>query len=414
VSWEPVLRHDLTNVARNRISAFASELARLDSSNTSPVELCDRALLCGYLGSADPRAAGEYHKAAELLNAASADVAQDLPSGVINGLSGIGWTIQHLTGILRDHLLIDFDSGDADDPLKELDELVLFRLRQDQWLEPYDLVEGLVGVGVFFLERLPLPTAAEGLGLILRHLETLAEESSLGITWHTPARLLPENQLRECPTGHYNLGVAHGVPGVIFLLGELIAAGIHSARADRLLDGSLRWLLAHQQPAGVLSFYGNWIAPGEGVRVSRLAWCYGDLGIGAILHHVGRRLGRTDVLKCARALLDRCVSRSVQPSEAAICHGALGIAHIFSRIYQTDLDARYRDAANHYYRCGLSLLEDPQSVTAGRSGARAFGSSFLQGSVGIGLALLSAVEPIEPQWDRRLVLSGCSRASLNN
>jgi hypothetical protein len=35
--------------------------------------------------------------------------------------------------------------------------------------------------------------------------------------------------------------------------------------------------------------------------------------------------------------------------------------------------------------------------------------SFLSGSVGIALALLSAVHPIDPGWDRLLLLSGRPR-----
>jgi hypothetical protein len=36
--------------------------------------------------------------------------------------------------------------------------------------------------------------------------------------------------------------------------------------------------------------------------------------------------------------------------------------------------------------------------------------AFLDGAIGVALALLAALTPIEPQWDRLLQLSGCDRA----
>jgi hypothetical protein len=419
VRWEPILRRDLAIAARDRVSTLAAELARLEW-DASAVDLCERALLYGYLGFFDSHGSALLH-VAEYLNAATARVTKELPSGFCNGLSGIGWTIHHLRSVLESPS--NCDSESREDPLEELDHVILLRLRRDRWPGPYDFIAGLVGIGVFFLERLPLLTACEGISLVLGHLEGLAEESRLGITWHTPAGLLPEHQRRACPKGHYNLGVAHGVPGVVYLLSESIAAGIETARAERLLEGSVKWLLAQQQPAHVLSRYGYWIPSGETeTRVSRVAWCYGDLGIAAILYHVARRLGRTDLLRFACSLLDRCLNRSIEHIEPSLCHGAFGIAHIFNRIYQAELKTRYRDAAIRYYKCGLSLMQDLSADIPETGGNGMFegsfplsrlGASFLEGTIGVALALLSAVEPIEPQWDRRLILSGCSRHRKN-
>ena len=52
---------------------------------------------------------------------------------------------------------------------------------------------------------------------------------------------------RSIPSGYYNLGLAHGVPGVIALLGQACAAGVAVDKARPLLDGAVHWLLAHQE-----------------------------------------------------------------------------------------------------------------------------------------------------------------------
>lgn len=47
--------------------------------------------------------------------------------------------------------------------------------------------------------------------------------------WTNPAWLIPETR-EKCPRGYYNLGLAHGVPGVIGLLGRACAPGVAVSR----------------------------------------------------------------------------------------------------------------------------------------------------------------------------------------
>ncbi len=44
-----------------------------------------------------------------------------------------------------------------------------------------------------------------------------------GVTWHTAPELLVTWQREQAPTGYYNLGVAHGVPGAIAMRGAMAA-----------------------------------------------------------------------------------------------------------------------------------------------------------------------------------------------
>ena len=398
--WRPILRDDVAIVARNRVSRLAAALADSDNSAASPAALCDRALVFGYLGQLETQRAKRI-QALEYLNLASERVTPELPSGIINGLSCVGWTFEHRHSAVLNRTLIADDSNRGDDPLEDLDRLILSRLRRDRWSGSYDLIGGLVGIGVYFLERYPLPTAYEGLRLIVGHLESTAEESRAGITWHTPPRLLPDTERVQCPNGHYNLGVAHGVPAVVYLVSEMMAAGVETTRAERLFEGAVKWLVGQKQRTDVASCYAYWIAAGVGTTVSRVAWCYGDLGIGGVLHHVATRHGRSDLLHLARELVDRCLSRSTDNLDAAFCHGAVGIGHILNRLYQAELQNRYRDAAIHYYERSLALMTGMETA--------AIDGSLLEGVSGIALALLAATEDIEPEWDRRMVLSGRSR-----
>src|SRR4029453_15024135 len=140
----------------------------------------------------------------------------------------IAWTVAHLDG--------QWEWSD-EDACEEVDVALRGYLEQSPWRDDYDLVSGLVGLGVYALERLPHRSALDLLLRIVDPLEETAERTTEGITWLTRPGLLPEHQRRECPDGYYNLGLAHGVPGVIAFLGGACSAGVAVSKARRLLDG---------------------------------------------------------------------------------------------------------------------------------------------------------------------------------
>ena len=127
---------------------------------------------------------------------------------------------------------------------------------------PYDLVNGLVGYGVYALERLPDPVAVDCLERIVDRLAELAERTPDGSTWYTPARLLGGSDRGVAPDGYYNLGVAHGVPGVATLLAAACGAGVARERADSLAREAIRWLLAQRLRKPGPARFPYWLAPG--------------------------------------------------------------------------------------------------------------------------------------------------------
>ena len=179
-----------------------------------------------------------------------------MPPGLFTGFTGVGWVAQHLEGWL-------FESAESGDgTATQIDESLLQMLRRPSWNADYDLISGLVGFGVYALGGLPREQAKTGLELVLEQLERRAEPGSAGgLTWLTPPENLPPHQRRECPQGYYNLGVAHGVPGAVALLAAACAAGVTPARARRLLDGSVRWLLGQENESSTVFRFPSWVGP---------------------------------------------------------------------------------------------------------------------------------------------------------
>jgi hypothetical protein len=417
-TWHPLLEGPLADRASRALREIAGALPGTPSRQAAlPASLgsglAGQALFYAYLAlsTADESAADH---AADLLERATEELANSpMPPTLYAGFPGVAWTMEHLQGRL-------FENGDGEeaeeDPVLEIDQALLGPLERSPWLGEYDLIGGLAGLGVYALERLPRPTAAALLERVVERLAELAEEGEEGVTWFTPPERLPEWQREIYTRGHYNLGVAHGLPGVLPILAGACAAGVAVERARPLLDGAVRWLLARRLEPGSGSCFGGSYVPSEPPAPTRLAWCYGDPGIAVTLlaaaHAVGEPEWERQALDIALAAATREESTS-HVQDAGLCHGAAGLAHLFNRMYQTTGEERLAQAARYWFERTLDFQVPGEAVAgfraweldpAGQPAWRPDGG-FLEGAAGVGLALLGATSGVEPAWDRVLLAS---------
>src|SRR5208282_1867231 len=113
-------------------------------------------------------------------------------------------------------------------------------------------------------------------------------EKGLGTTtWRTPAELIPDRERKLCPAGYYNLGVAHGVPGVAQLLCQIARTRIEPDTVSCLLDGTLAWLIAQAGSDKERLRFKAWVNSHGESSNARPVWCYGDLGVAAVLLQAG-------------------------------------------------------------------------------------------------------------------------------
>jgi lantibiotic modifying enzyme len=321
------------------------------------------------------------------------------------GFPGVAWAATHL----RDAL---FEPG-TDDPAADVDELLREHLDRSPWTGDHDLIRGLVGLGVYALERLPHPAAEDCLKRIVGHLAAAGRRGPQGVTWWTDPRWLPGDYGALHPKGFYDLGVAHGVPGVIALLGAAYAAGIAADTARPLLADALAWLLDQQQVIDGELTFPYWVKE-DWIPKTRLAWCYGDPGVAAALLGAARRVGEPALEREALAIAHRAAARPPERSgvvDAGVCHGAAGLGHVFNRLAQATGDGRLAETARSWFEQALAMRRPGQGV----GGYQAWGPppgaettwwddpSLLTGAAGIGLALLAAATDVEPSWDRVLL-----------
>ncbi|HXO28192.1 MAG TPA: lanthionine synthetase LanC family protein [Thermoanaerobaculia bacterium] len=350
--------------------------------------------------------AGDAHAgtATALLDQAI-DAAAVLPmtASLYLGFPGIAWAAAHLAR----RLFVEDEDG-----CREVDRILLRSLRRASWEGSYNLIIGLVGLGIYALERLPRPSAVRCLEAVIAQLAGRAVHTPEGATFFTPAAGLLPQHAAAYPQGAYVLGMAEGVAGVIALLGSACDAGVSVRVARPLLGDTVSWLLARERPHGNAYRFPAFHFPGVEPTGGRAASWARDLGIAASLLMAARGAGEpgweTEARRVALAVAARLKSHLRDPGLAL---GAAGAAHVFNRLYQATGERELGKAARRWLRLVLALREPGLGIGGFRVVPRSDADGwwddpgFLNGATGIGLALLAAASHVDPAWDRALLLS---------
>lgn len=409
--WEAVLRDDDRTQALKIVRDLSYEVVkrmRADGSDVFSAHMANPSLGIGAAGVALFLAyaadALEDPQIGEGAVEAMERALKQLPSvrsnvSLIDGVVGVAWVVDHLAPWL----------GIDDDPNRSMDELVLRRLRLPAGAGSFDLVTGLVGLGVYLLARLPSAAADEGLQLIVRRLQECGVDDGGGLYWQT-AGDSPPGRLPPFDKPHVDTGMAHGMGGVVALLGMLAAEPALSDAHD-MLGRALQWVLAVRERDEFGPYFPSVVAKTTPVFATRCAWCYGDPGLAAALAVVGLRAGRAELSQIAHEHAEASAARAMaQPAVAdpSFCHGLAGVAHLFNRLCQLTREDSLRVTAQEWYRRLMARQRTDGGLAGyefrwGESNADLPG--LLYGAAGVGLALLAGATDVEPAWDRTLLIS---------
>ena len=275
----------------------------------------------------------------------------------------------------------------------------------------YDLISGLTGLGVYHLVR--HGSASSGMtAAVLDYLVALAEPvrghgvSVPGWWSGTGPASTPDP---AWPEGHLNLGMAHGIAGILALLSGAMRAGAQvqghveviselCATFDRYRQGSIacpRW-----PPVISLGKYSHGTA--HTARRARPSWCYGTPGQARAQQLAGLAFGDHERMLTAERALTGCVlDRHVTGllTDASLCHGWAGAVQTIRR---AAADALSPGPLRIALRTARQCMEDQLT----RIGPPA-STGLLEGRSGIQLAQndLSQAGSEPPAWDACLLLT---------
>lgn len=416
MSWQPLLTGDLARRAVDAAREIAAELEARYPSTAGPCRPqpggpCGLALLHGYLaatGVEEEEAAGE--RAGLRLDHILTEAGERrLPASFWTGFTGIAWTNLHLEELLAGKAGTDLN--------EEVDSMLRDVVRLTPWRWQYDLIAGLVGIGCYALDHPDRDLAADLLGSIVERLAESAVGRGGGITWWTPPALLGDRAATLYPQGYFDLGLAHGIPGIVALLGRACGSGLVGGEALRLLEGAVQWLLANRRSEDGGPRFGRYAGEIRELP-ARSAWCYGDPGVAVALLAAARAVGEPGWEQEALAIARRSCARPADETgviDACFCHGTSGLGHLYNRLYQATGEESFARAAGDWFEQTLTRWdrrgEDPAGwlETAESWWQQA---ELLEGGTGAGLALLAATSPAEPGWDRPLLASLQSEAAV--
>ena len=313
-----------------------------------------------------------------------------------NGVSGVMWQLNHLIkiGILETEISNNIISDDIIGLMTQ----VSIRYLQ---MGDYDFLHGGLGPAMCFLNHTNSFKEREGFKNILHLLvETLEIKQDT---------FLFKNEFKS----RDNLGLSHGIPSVVSILAKAIKYNMSTEKSEKLLHDSLNLIKSKKNEDG-LSLYPNLITD-EKPYNSRLAWCYGDLGVASAFWKAGKAMNNQEWKNEAIAImLHSSKRRDLKENnvlDACFCHGTSGIAHIFNRFYKETGIKEFNEARWYWLQKTLGMatwngdLAD-YKTWLGQKGWKNE-SGLLEGIAGIGLVLLGFLtnDIINLSWDECLLLS---------
>lgn len=215
----------------------------------------------------------------------------------------------------------------------------------------------------------------------------------------------------------YNISLSHGMSAIVMVLICIYSHKCYNNKKIKLLiENAVAYILSQEID---VKKYGSFfpydsIEKLEKIRGSRMAWCYGDLGVGITLFRSGMIMNRQDWIdKALDVLLFAANNRRDLESnlvvDACLCHGTAGIGQIFYRMWWNTRIPDFKDASDYWFNETLNMSKFEDGLAGFKFFSVGYGFipnySLLEGIAGIGLALTTYSYNIEPVWDECLLLS---------
>lgn len=319
--------------------------------------------------------------------------------------SRIGWMIEHLEQY-------GFITIDTDSLLIKYDRLVFETIMEQLSKENYDLLGGASGMILYLLKRINSKNGEinvlylNEIGNEIYKIGHLDEKNKLA-RWQSPIYW-------GKPFLGINLSMSHGMAGLIVILSKIFritTSDETNERIRRLMLWGTNFILRQKK----LSIIDNSMYPSYSLdstmshRDSRLAWCYGDLGIAFCLQEAGKALNEKSLIEEAKLIFKHSCNRRTSPntliSDHWLCHGASGVAYFFTKAFQFFKDLEFQEAANFWLNKTNVLTENYYNKSNKTENNSIDNIGLLNGVSGLLLHYNSIQDPKYQGWDEILLLN---------
>lgn len=316
-----------------------------------------------------------------------------------SGVAGVGIGLH----ILQENRFITLE----DDFFEDVDFYLFHKLMIELKNNNIDFLHGAIGLGFYFTKRLSFSDSEicrKALLLLLGYLQNTAIMDSYLQT----VKWVEKNE-----KGKFNISLSHGMSSILIFLCRLYNLNLEKKNDIlKMLQFLVNYILNQKQDHKVYgSFFPSLSLEDNPPAKSRLAWCYGDLGVCQALWKANAILKNGNISELIEDILLFSATRTNLLSDfvhdAGLCHGSSGIAQIFYRMFQNTRLAPLSEASQYWEQVTLdfafkhgdfaeykkfSFLDDKYVIN----------QNLLEGSTGVGLFLLNQYKD---NWDEVLLLN---------
>lgn len=322
-----------------------------------------------------------------------------LRASFCDGLAGFGW----LVCFLREKELIEIDEEYFDD----IDTLLGNHLQVMRETHYFDPIHGMISIGRYFLRR----GDVEKVRYTIQALAELAEYEDSEIRWVSSHRYKQPS---------YDFGLAHGMAGILYFIGKSFELGVEPELCRKLGSGIQAFFQHNEQKYQTVGCYYPYHIDRVAYQVphaaelSRQGWCYGDLCILTAIYRYALRVGdqesQRDALEKLIVTTKRRDLKETTVRDAQFCHGSSCLLYMYGKLYRDTGIPEFREAALYWLQITLDMGNSDQAAT-GYLFMRNYKEqlfepldTMLEGLCGVGLALVSTLQPDLGDWDESMML----------
>lgn len=387
IQWTPIL----TDAAKDKACRKIHEIAEVIS--TKDLRKNAYGLMAGNTGIAlflyyywQWSGKEEYYdKASELIldsmdkitvPLSSSTTPLSIESSFYDGISGVGWGINHL-------FTHEFIEGEIGDSMGTVDPWLYRRMIYDLRKSESGLLRGAAGIGLY--------AAGRDNRLSKEYLRRFVTELSGMISTERPFDTVTD------------YSIANGIGGLILLLVKIGAKHADIKEIPVLLNYFKEGLASHIRDVLLPKIFPERIEPGWKDEMLSVVW------VSLYSRLVDRKL--CDALMARSIDIYRERTAASGAFDAGLSGGLISAAHCMNRIYRLTGNKEYGEFARTLYEKEIdaAVFGDPSSGhkmwLTDSDGLYGLHMGLLEGLAGIGLALIAAVSDREPGWDECLMMS---------
>lgn len=272
----------------------------------------------------------------------------------------------------------------------------------------HDLFYGFIGKALMAIEhdrKMAYPFVERVMNALLKNLK----HDEHGAYWTTP------NPPYVNSTYVINMGIPHGMTGILLFLFKCYEIYDLKSVLKEPIDRAVAWIRSRLTLENNALRYEYSNKPSG---TGNLGWCYGDLAVTFTLLRHYHLSQKQESLEKAKELIEQSLNRKRRTGisyysefdiyDIRLCHGTASIAYMYKKIYE--LTNNYLTKLESEYWIGVTLetleryFQNIEEVESKQYEYFNSTCSFLNGLSGVGLVLLSFVDPKNTQWDKILLL----------